>query len=125
MDRNSHSVSWDISVIRWIARIAALILFIILALFFFGERGYEAFQYGPVQSLGMILFIIACLGLIIGWRWELTGGLMIVCAISAKFVLNSIAGGRISRMWAFAVIMIPGFLYLISWGITARSKKQS
>lgn len=68
--------------IRWIARIGAALMAGMILIIFIGEGISEGF--GPLLQMSlretamMAVFIIVFLGLILGWRWEMLGGSLIV-----------------------------------------------
>jgi hypothetical protein len=57
----------------------------------------------------LFLRVMACVGLLIAWRWEAFGGaLALVCILTATFL----------RPWVLVMVVglaVPGTLYVLSW----------
>ena len=101
-----------VATVRWIARLMALGLFIFWGLFFL-EHSWEWFIRPYPQApppniwVGQALHFLILAGLLIGFRWELVGGLLVVIASvlffadkAPLFILPTIA---------------PAILYLYCW----------
>ncbi len=107
---------WIAGAARWIARTLGSLAAGILFLFLFGE-GFGArgvYTLNPlVLSLPdfvvISLRVIACVGLLVAWRWEALGGtIAVVCIIVATIL----------RPWVLVMVLalaVPGSLYLLSW----------
>jgi hypothetical protein len=97
---------------RWIARIWALGLLLFWGLFFV-EHTAEWFanpnRWPPVQVILLhAAHFVFLVGLLIGWRWELIGGLI---ALVASLVFFSQAGGNNALIFlSFSVI--PSLLWI-------------
>jgi len=100
------------AVCRWFARVAALFFAGIFLLFLAGE--YLRPTSGPVSPFvewgGPILLLTAAAGMILAWKWELTGALISLAALVLHVSLV--------RFHTYVVIWlaaIPGVLYLADW----------
>ncbi|NUQ26050.1 MAG: hypothetical protein HUU34_19035 [Saprospiraceae bacterium] len=112
-----RNIAWGLSII-----FAILGIILMLSIF-----AFSAPPWTPGDIL--ITFAVGGLyvsGLLIGKKWPLTGGVMslispIVAVISIVVVLlrvepgSGIIGYVGSSMIMFLIMMIPGFLYLLSW----------
>ncbi|MFC1531824.1 hypothetical protein ACFL7M_00435 [Thermodesulfobacteriota bacterium] len=90
---------------------AALIL-----LFFVGEtlgEGVKPLLYMTVKEiLLMVVFFVLWLGLLLGWKWELLGGLLTLCAVIVFYVLNILFTGIFPRGPFFLIFAFPSLLFL-------------
>ncbi len=108
--------SRTINIIRWTARIASAITAFLILVFFIGDGLSEGFQ--PLlhltlrETLMMISFFAVWLGLILGWKRELTGGLLTVCGLVVFYILDYLFSGSFPRGPFFLIFASPGFLYL-------------
>jgi len=102
--------------IRWTARIASAITALLILMFFIGEdfeEGYQPLLHLSLKnSLMMISFFALWLGLVLGWKRELTGGLLTVCGLVAFYILDYLFSGSFPRGSFFLIFASPGFLYL-------------
>ena len=96
------------NIIRWTARTLSLIAIIFHALSFLGDRWSGPLLTGDIVRLG--LWGIILLGLILAWKWERLGGLIIIGGFVAQASLNA----DILMMWAFWVAPAIGVLFIIS-----------
>ena len=75
-----------VRVVRWIARISAGIMAALILLIFVGEAivdGFEPILNLTVREIGMMMaFFAVWLGLLLGWKWELYGGLLTICGVA-------------------------------------------
>ena len=105
-----------LNIIRWIARISALLMAVLILLFFVGEamaEGFEPLLHLSVrESLMMVAFVDLWLGLILGWRWELLGGLMTILGFASFYLLNVLFTGAFPRGPFFFILAAPSLLFL-------------
>jgi len=101
-----------VPLIRWSARIFGLALFLFILAFLIGE--------GPPPFSAMsAAFLVAWLGLIVVWPWELVGGLMVVGGMAAFFLISALPTGNLPGFW-FKLWFLPGLLSLVSWWMDKR-----
>jgi len=113
-----------LSILQWLARLCGLALFVLVLAITIGEGGPRNPLRQPLSvAAQLLLMLVMTLGLIIAWRWELTGALATLLALAAFNAVNFAASGR----WAggaFPLFAIPPVLYLthalISRGVAAR-----
>jgi len=105
-----------LSIVRWMARIAAVLAAGTILLFFVGEGLSEGI--GPLlqmtlrESLMMAAFAVLWLGLVVGWLWELVGGLLTIGGAIAFYALDYAFSGTFPRGPYFLVLASPGLLFL-------------
>ena len=103
-------------ILRWTARITSGIAALIILMFFLGEDFEEGYQQllllSPMNLLLMVAFFALWLGLILGWKWELHGGLITICGLAAFYLINYLFAGSFPRSPYFLIFASPGFLYL-------------
>jgi hypothetical protein len=99
-------------ILRWLARLSALFFACVFLLIMFGE--FLAPQSGPpsgfVETAGVALLFIAVAGMILAWKWDLTGALI---SLAALVLHISLVRDRTYVVIWFAAI--PGVLYLAGW----------
>lgn len=114
MTNNNRSKT--VRVVRWIARISSGFTAALILLIFIGEALVEGFE--PILHLSirettmMITFIAVWLGLLLGWKWELYGGLLTVCGITAFYLLDYLFSGTLPRGPFFLIFASPSLLFL-------------
>ncbi len=102
--------------VRWIARIAAALLAALILLIFVGEALSEGL--GPLrhvslrESVMMVAFAAMWLGLLLGWKWELYGGLLTILGIVAFYVSDYAFSGTLPRGPFFLLAASPSLLFV-------------
>jgi hypothetical protein len=106
------------SAMRWTARILGLIvvgLFVWFAVEF-GPTVLPTLSWTEPQGIPLLLFLlVALVGVLIGWKWELVGGAMAV--VGAIGITALVCGGSGSDMLYCGLLftmplLIAGILYL-------------
>ena len=101
-------------VLRWAARLSALVIAGGYALLMVGEMSSS--PSGPPSTLiewaGILLLATAVIAMLIAWRWELLGGAisLAMLGVVALFIRGSATFHR-----SISVMAIPGVLYCIDW----------
>jgi len=101
-----------VTIVRWVARVLAVTLFIFWGMFFI-EHLWQWFIQPLPQTpppkvwFGQFLHLLILVGLVMGIKWERAGGILIIVASVLFF-------------WDKAPIFIPltilpGVLYLFCW----------
>ena len=105
------------SLMRWIARIVALVaigLFVFFAVEM-GTRVFPTLSWGPQGIPLLIAVVVALAGLLVAWRWELVGGIMTVAGVAAIMALVCIGSGTDMFYCAFLFtlpLLVAGALFL-------------
>jgi len=107
-----------IPVIRWTARILSGLIVILILFIFIGEGmsdGFGGFLHLTLrENLMTLAFIGVFIGLIIGWKWELTGGILILAGLILFYLLDFLFSGTFPRGVIFPYFAIPGILFILS-----------
>lgn len=98
--------------VRWLARGLSLVIAGTIVLFAVGEDGLHRAKLSTPEAVQLVFFFTAWLGLLVAWRWERLGAVMILGGMLLFYFANYLAVGRWPGGWAFAVIASPGALFL-------------
>ena len=96
---------------RWTARILSVLLILMFFVFAIGEGMPSPLRWSAIAWLGFFGMVLFMIGSAAGWKWERAGGiasLLGVCTLIEPTRIN----GRVT--WFFAVLALPGVLYLVS-----------
>ena len=108
--------SKTVHVVRWIARISSGIAAALILLFFIGEGltgGFEPLLHMSVrETLMMVAFVALWLGLLMGWKWELYGGLLTACGLAAFYLVDYLFSGTLPGVLLPLIFVLPGLLFL-------------
>ncbi len=99
-----------ISVIRWTARCASILIALTFIAFVVGEVPNSTSLPNLRDWIGMTLLIAAILGLLCAWKWEFPAALISLFAI-AGFV----AATNMRRFDVVAIAVIPNLLFILDW----------
>jgi len=120
--------SITLRVVRWIARIYASVMAALILLIFVGEAladGFEPILHLTVRETKMMIaFFAVWLGLLLGWKWDLFGGLLTICGVAAFYLLDYVFSGTLPRGPFFLILTSPGLLF-IYYGWQKRKKPQT
>lgn len=112
---------------RWIARILALVVGGLFVYFVveFGPRVFPTLSWTSAQGMPLLLgLLVALVGAVIAWRWELVGGLMTVAGAVIVMALVCVGSGLDMLFCAFLFtlpLLVVGALYL---GCCWRTRQQ-
>lgn len=100
--------------LRWVARALSIVTIGFILLFVVGEGGGWASVRGQ-DLIGLVFFPVGLLlGLVLGWRREMSGGVIAVGSIVLFYLVYGLAINRnVFQGWAFLVLSIPGWLFLL------------
>lgn len=103
-----------LKVLRMTARISSVLSIAVLLMFLFGEE-FNPAKIKFNQWIGFLFFPVGIvLGFIIGWKYELTGGLISVISLLCFYFIYGLAlTGKLPQTFAFLIFTIPGFLFVI------------
>jgi hypothetical protein len=106
------------AVMRWTARLLALVaggLFVYFAVEF-GPKVFPALSWTSPQGVPLLLgLLVALLGGLIAWRWELVGGLMTMAGALLVMALVCVGSGPDMLFCALLFtlpLLVAGALYL-------------
>jgi hypothetical protein len=100
-------------VLHVLARATSLVMLGLIALFSMGEGVPNILKISIPETLELLALFGTCLGLVLAWRWERAGGLASLANL-ATFTLVELSVNRRPPGLAFAVMAIPGLLFLSS-----------
>lgn len=107
---------WIVVTCRWTARTISIPLFVLLVLF----TPVDGMQDLLVASQRVWLFVVVDLmvlfGLILAWRWEGVGGLLILGGL----ILFAAAGEAFLLNIVFMPWLVTGLAYLVCWVVATR-----
>jgi hypothetical protein len=116
-----------VRVVRWIARISAGIMAALILLIFVGEAfadGFEPIRNLTVREIGMMMaFFAVWLGLLLGWKWDLYGGLLTICGVVAFYLLDYLFSGTLPRGPFFLIFATPSLLFTYCGWQTMKKQK--
>jgi hypothetical protein len=102
--------------LRWTARILGTMLVGLVVLFAVGE-GVRLQDFDAVTGSMMVVFLVALAGMLVLWRWELIGGLMVLVGMGGFYAINYMSSGELPGGWVLPVCFLPGVLSLVSWAV--------
>jgi len=105
--------------VRWSARVLGSLVVVLFAVFAIGQ-GVNPAKVGGAEIAQFAMLLVALSGMLVVWRRELLGGVMVVAGMLAFYLINFAASGNWPGGWVFPLCFVPGVLALVSWG-TARS----
>ncbi len=103
------------NILRWIARIMGVSV-VALVLFFAVGEGFDTGQFSPTTGAMALALLAAMVGMLVLWRWELTGGLTVVISMLVFYSINFVASGRLPGGWLLPLFFFPGIIAVICWG---------
>jgi len=106
------------NIIRWTARIIGSLLLLLFIFFLFGEGPPNPFNLTFSEHFLGIAMLIMAAGLIIAWKWEGGGGILIL----GGFVLFAVLNRGIQLNLVFGPMLLCGILYLIYWILIIQKK---
>lgn len=119
---NNHHItsrsedSKSVCILRWIARILASVMAALILLICVGETLGEGLQSPFHMTFWEIFMMFAAfalwLGLLLGWKWELLGGLLTLCAVMVFYALNFLITGLFPGGPFFLIFAFPSLLFI-------------
>jgi hypothetical protein len=105
----------QLKTIRWTARIIALAMLVFGLPFYFGYGNPLPFinpDYSLWENVALAMMPIIFAGLLVGWKFEKTGGYLIVIPMIIGFLVGIISEANFSSNMLLP--LIPGVLYLVA-----------
>lgn len=100
------------AVCGWAARISGALLVVFIVLLAIGEGMPNPFTQPLRIELGFLGLALLMIGILIGWRWELLGGVMSLIGWCVFF--TSVIFPSRNRIWVEFGLALPGLLYVTS-----------
>ena len=128
-EMNTHGLYFQsYVVIRLIARISAGFSAALILLFFIGEGltgGFEPLLHMTArETLMMVAFVAVWLGLLLGWKWELYGGLLTACGVTAFYLVDYMFTSTLPGVLLPLIFALPGLIFLYC-GFQVRMKPEA
>jgi hypothetical protein len=105
-----------VNVIRWIARVLAVLLIMLFVTMAFGEGLPNSSILTRPEKLGFLALFLMVAGLVSALRWELVGGILTLAGYSLFALINH----EVIISWAFSLFPVAGILFLLSWALSIR-----
>jgi hypothetical protein len=102
------------TVLRWTARTIGALLVGLVVLFAVGE-GVRLQDFDAITGSMMVGFLVALAGMLVLWRWELVGGMMVVVGMGGFYAIEYLSSGDLPGGWVLPVCFLPGVLAMASW----------
>jgi hypothetical protein len=100
-------------IVRWLARIIGTLLLLTIGLFAVGEGVPNPLGLSAEELIGFFAILMIAAGYLVGWKWELHAGVMILTGIAIFCAMEIILYHRVPKLgWFFWVMVVPGLLYL-------------
>lgn len=103
------------TVTKWTARILSSLILIIGLPFYFGYGNPLPFmnpEYSFFDNMWLIIFPIMFTGLVLGWKFEKTGGWVITASVSFGLIVGLIL--QQGMIYHMLIPLIPGVLYIVA-----------
>ena len=115
--------SISIRSLRWLARVLSLPCIGLVLLFVFGE----GFPMSAFTARDLCLFLLfplgICLGMIVAWWRDGLGGSITIGSLAAFYLMHYVLSQQFPGGFAFLLLALPGFLFLICWlGTPSRTR---
>ena len=101
-----------ISTFRFVARLFSVLLVLVILSLAIGEGFPSPANLTTTELLLTISLIIMLTGLLLAWKWEFIGGIIIIIGFLVFFIINSVHSGYLRLGYFFIVFPITGLLYL-------------
>jgi hypothetical protein len=79
----------------------------------------QPFRMSPVEIALAVTMFIAVVSMLLGWRWELLAGILIVVNMTLFLLIDGMASHSWPRGWIIWSFTVPGILYLLASGFEA------
>lgn len=111
-----NATNWPVRILRWAARLSGIAIAALFLLFFIGEGNISQLMQVSAVEWALIACIPAVfiIGVVLAWKWELLGGIVILLSVVVFNAIDMIAARAFSGEVEFAFVMIPGILFLLA-----------
>ena len=112
-----------VQIMRWVARVWGVISLLFIGTLVFAELLNPS--SGPPQGMEWVMLALfptgVLLGIVLGWRWELWGGIISVASFLAFYAIEFAMSGDLADGPFFLLVAAPGFLFLWCGIVNKRS----
>lgn len=114
-----------LKIIRWVARIWTIpvVILALVAVLSPDQNGISDPDHW-LSSFFLVMWGIAVLGLVIGWRWELAGGLITIVTLVMRDTLYIIMRGAWVEniLFVWVPLIPPAVMFLFAWRMEKTTK---
>jgi hypothetical protein len=123
----ASAVPRSIRIIRWIARIWSMLVFVVVLLIIVTPDPYATEPVPPEDWFLLGLYGVVVLGLLIAWRWELVGGSITIATMFIREIAWVIlkGGWLVNFLIVWFSVVPPAILFLVAWGLERRRQSAS
>ena len=102
-----------VTVLRWTARLAGLLMVAVLLLFLFGEGDFSDPTLPGAREIAGILFFpgAVMVGTLLGWKREGPGGAIAAAGLAGFYLIHLVLWGDPPRGPWFLIFSAPGILF--------------
>ena len=110
-----NTIRLSVSVCRWVARIIGTWLVAVIVLVAVREGMPNPIAQPAIVQVGFVALTLILTGILVGWRWELTGGLLSLIGVGLFYV--PVRDSAKGLTWFFWALAIPGALYVSGYAL--------
>jgi len=120
----TNSIGLSASICRWTARILGTLLLAAVAAIAVGEGLPNPLTQPAIVNLGFAALALVLAGFVVGWRWELAGGILSLVGVFSfwALVIRSLTQKNQGFIWCLAV---PGVLYITYCALASCASRRS
>jgi hypothetical protein len=115
-------------VLRWAGRGLGLALFAFVAWFLIAHvaagDGPNPFKMDAAELGLFVTLFTAVGGMLLGWRWEVVGGVLVVAGMLLFYLINQLAGGSWPSGWFIWLLPLPGVFYLVASALDSFARQR-
>ncbi len=103
--------------LRWTAKLLAAVLVGLVLVIFVGvtlDGGFNPLKLRGVEPIQMVFFWIACIGMVVAWRWPFVGGAIATAGILLFYAVDVVVRSRFLNNLYFDLMLLAGILFLLS-----------
>jgi hypothetical protein len=120
--RSLHVSMFDLEVgLRWAARLLAAIIVSLVVVVLIGE-GFDLLKLKGLEPVEMAFFWIACIGMVVAWRWQVIGGALSLGGMILFFIVEFTIRGGLTKAPFLYLMLLPGILFLVDSFISWRRR---
>ena len=119
MKATARDLHLTVTVLRWVARVSAVLLVAMTVVHVLGEGLPGPASLDPAEQLMFLAFGVVLVGLLVGLRWEGIGGSAVLGGLIAFSLIHP---GQTHPLpgWAIPLFAAPGVLFLITCFLGSR-----